>query len=173
MILGEGIIGDIAQRGVAELVADTSRDSRARQIPGTPYPEVAERMMVAPLLAGEQVTGMMTVWREGGQEFTQPELEFLVGLSRQAAIAIQNARLFSEVQNQRKFSESLIDFLPDATLVIDREGNVIAWNHAMEEMTGVQAKDILGKGDYEYALPFYGERRPILIDLVLIPRGRI
>jgi two-component system cell cycle sensor histidine kinase/response regulator CckA len=34
-------------------------------------------------------------------------------------------------------------------------------------MTGVAAKDMLGKGNYEYALPFYGERRPILIDLVL------
>ena len=62
-------------------------------------------MLVAPLLAGEKVTGMMTVWREGGEEFSQAELEFLIGLSLQAAIAIQNARLFSEAQNQRKFSE--------------------------------------------------------------------
>ena len=37
-------------------------------------------------------------------------------------------------------------------------------------MTGIQATEMLGKGDYEYALPFYGERRPILIDLVLVPR---
>ena len=37
-------------------------------------------------------------------------------------------------------------------------------------MTGIQATEMLGKGDYEYALPFYGERRPILIDLVLLPR---
>ena len=36
----------------------------------------------------------------------------------------------------------------------------------MEAMTGVKAQDILGKGNYEYALPFYGERRPILIDYV-------
>jgi len=40
----------------------------------------------------------MSVWRDGGEEFTQPELAFLVGLSRQAAIAIQNARLFAESQ---------------------------------------------------------------------------
>ena len=45
---------------------------------------------------------------------------------------------------------------------------MIAWNRAMEEMTGVRAKDMLGKGNYEYAIPFYGERRPILIDLVMI-----
>jgi PAS domain S-box-containing protein len=64
----------------------------------------------------------------------------------------------------------IIDFLPDATVVIDKEGVVIAWNRAMEEMTGVKDQDILGKGEFEYALPFYGMRRPILIDLVLKPQ---
>ena len=37
----------------------------------------------------------------------------------------------------------------------------------MEEMTGVKKLDILGKGDHAYAIPFYGERRPLLIDIVL------
>jgi PAS domain-containing protein len=55
----------------------------------------------------------------------------------------------------------IIDFLPDPTLVIDKEGLVIAWNRAMEKLTGIRALDILGKGDYEYALPFYKIRRPI------------
>jgi PAS domain S-box-containing protein len=62
---------------------------------------------------------------------------------------------------------AIIDFLPDATFVIDKEGKVIAWNRAIEAMTGILAVDILGKGNYEYSIPFYGERRPILIDLVL------
>ncbi|GEM_PF-935116 len=61
----------------------------------------------------------------------------------------------------------IIDFLPDATLAIDLEGKVIAWNRAIEQTTGVPASEILGKGDYEYAVPFYGTRRPILIDMVL------
>ncbi|HSN23632.1 MAG TPA: PAS domain S-box protein [Methylomicrobium sp.] len=64
---------------------------------------------------------------------------------------------------------SIIDFLPDATFAIDRAGKVIIWNRAMEELTGLKASDILGKGDYEYALPFYGIRRPILVDQVLSP----
>jgi PAS domain S-box-containing protein len=61
----------------------------------------------------------------------------------------------------------IIDFLPDATFVINRDGIVIAWNRAIEKMTGVKAADILGRGNYDYALPFHGERRPMLIDLVL------
>ncbi|MFA4877937.1 MAG: PAS domain S-box protein [Methanoregula sp.] len=66
-----------------------------------------------------------------------------------------------------------IDYLPDATFIIDRKGMVIAWNRAIEEMTGVQAKDIIGRGEYEYAIPFYGERRPILIDLIFAPEDEL
>ncbi len=68
----------------------------------------------------------------------------------------------------------IIDFLPDATFVIDRDNRVIAWNRAMEKMTGVPKNAMLGKGDYEYAIPFFGERRPILIDILSeeMPRYR-
>jgi signal transduction histidine kinase/DNA-binding response OmpR family regulator len=104
--LGEGIIGDIARQGVPEVVKDAAQDARVRYVPGTTSPTVPERMMVVPLLEGESVAGMMTVWRNGGEEFTQPELDFLVGLSRQAAIAIQNARLFAESQTARQEAEA-------------------------------------------------------------------
>ncbi|MDZ7696871.1 MAG: PAS domain S-box protein [Deltaproteobacteria bacterium] len=67
--------------------------------------------------------------------------------------------------SQQRLSQ-IIEFLPDATMVIDLEGKVVAWNHAMERLTGVRAEEMLGKGNFEYALPFYGERRPVLIDLV-------
>jgi len=73
-----------------------------------------------------------------------------------------------EVANlTRRQLMDIIDFLPDATFVIDRQGTVIAWNRAIEAMTGIKAKEMLGKGHYEYALPFYGKRRPTLADLVL------
>ncbi|MFP5213601.1 MAG: PAS domain S-box protein, partial [Acidobacteriota bacterium] len=63
----------------------------------------------------------------------------------------------------------IIEFLPDPTFVIDIDGKVVAWNLAIEELTGVGKAEIIGRGDYEYALPFYNERRPMLIDLVLSP----
>lgn len=71
------------------------------------------------------------------------------------------------------YSSEFIDFLPDATLVIDTEGRVLAWNRAIEEMTGVPASEMVGRGDHEYALPFYGERRPILVDLVFLSAEEI
>ena len=73
------------------------------------------------------------------------------------------------LRNSERRLADIINFLPDATFAIDREGRVIAWNQAMEEMTGLKADEILGKGNYEYAIPFYGERRPLLADLVLKP----
>nr|WP_245249520.1 PAS domain S-box protein [Methanolinea mesophila] len=71
-------------------------------------------------------------------------------------------------QSERRLSD-IIDFIPDAVLVVDRQGVVITWNRAMEELTGVGADEMIGKGNQEYAIPFYGKRRPILIDMVLDP----
>jgi PAS domain S-box-containing protein len=68
-------------------------------------------------------------------------------------------------QSEHRFSD-IINNLPDATLVIDPNGKVVAWNKAIEEMTGVKADDMVGKDDFEYALPFYGDRRQILVDLI-------
>jgi len=73
----------------------------------------------------------------------------------------------------QRFREAIIQFLPDATFVIDMAGKVIAWNSAMEMLTSIPAEAILGKGNYEYALPFYKERRPILADLVFMPEVEI
>jgi PAS domain S-box-containing protein len=61
----------------------------------------------------------------------------------------------------------IIEFFPDATLAIDINGKVIAWNKAMEKLTGVGKEEMLGKDDHAYAVPFYGEPRPMAIDLVL------
>ncbi|MDI9570679.1 MAG: CHASE2 domain-containing protein [Pseudomonadota bacterium] len=77
------------------------------------------------------------------------------------------------LKESRQRLADIIDFLPDATLVIDRDGRVIAWNRAMETLTGVRKEEMLGKGDMEYALPLHGERRPLLIDLALHPDPEI
>ena len=74
----------------------------------------------------------------------------------------------SLVESEKRLTD-IINFLPDATLAINREGIIIAWNRAIEEMTGLSAEVMLGKGDHEYALPFYSERRQILIDLIFEP----
>ena len=69
-------------------------------------------------------------------------------------------------ESQRRLAD-IIDFLPDATFAIDAEGRVLAWNRAVEKMTGTAKEAIIGRGNHVYGVPFYGEARPALVDLVL------
>ena len=102
---GEGIIGDLAVRGAAEVVNDVMDDARAVLLPGEVERE--ERLMAAPLLARGRVIGMTAVWRTAPAPlFTDDDLNFLIGLSQQAAIAIENARLFAEVKEAREIADA-------------------------------------------------------------------
>jgi diguanylate cyclase (GGDEF)-like protein/PAS domain S-box-containing protein len=76
-------------------------------------------------------------------------------------------RQLTEIQERLS---RIIEFLPDPTVVIDIHGRVQAWNRAMEELTRVGSMEVLGKGEFCYAVPFYGRPRPILVDLVLDPQ---
>jgi GAF domain-containing protein/CheY-like chemotaxis protein len=103
---GEGIIGDVIRRRTPEFVNDTGKDPRTVDIPGTDdYLPSIERLMVAPLIARDRVTGVAGVWRSEGNPFDQAELDFLVGLARQASIALENARLYREAQEATTAAE--------------------------------------------------------------------
>lgn len=71
------------------------------------------------------------------------------------------------LRRSNRLLQDMFNFLPDPTFVTDNKSQVVFWNREMEKLTGVKAEQIISKGDYEYALPFYGKRRPILIDLVV------
>jgi PAS domain S-box-containing protein len=75
--------------------------------------------------------------------------------------------LSSSLRISEQQLHEIIEFLPDPTFAIDRDGRVIAWNRAIEDLTGVKKEEMLGRGDHAYAIPFYGERRAILVDLIL------
>ncbi|MHB1002130.1 MAG: PAS domain S-box protein [Armatimonadota bacterium] len=75
-------------------------------------------------------------------------------------------------ESQQKLMD-IINFLPDATVVADKDGRIIAWNLAMEEMTGVKAEDILNKADYSVGSAIYGVKRPALIDLIFKPEKEL
>lgn len=102
------------------------------------------------------------------QKGGDPKSQF-VELMHKVRQAVDNRQSKRDLQESEKRLTDIINFLPDATFAIDSEGKVIAWNRAVEELTGVPAAEMLGKGDYAYAIPFYGHRRPILIDLIFEP----
>ena len=133
---GVGIIGRLLQSGEPELINDLESDPRGVQVAGTEHRR-DERMMVVPMLAGTEVQGAMAVWRNGGAPFEPRELEFLVGLARQATVALQNARLFNETQEAlqqqtasaevlRVISNSMADPQPVFEKILDSCQHVFA-----------------------------------------------
>ena len=111
--LGEGILGTIARNKLGEIVNDVNNDSRAITISGTDI-NPDEHMIAVPLLANNELKGLMAVWRTGkGLEFTKFELEFLNNLSRQAVIAVQNAQLFAQTE-QRAAELAILNSVGDA-----------------------------------------------------------
>jgi len=81
-----------------------------------------------------------------------------LGLSRRKAEILHN-------QSQALVTD-IVKFLPDATFAIDNNNEVIIWNQAMETMTGILSENIIGVNDSSYTIPFYGEKRPHLLDLL-------
>ena len=70
------------------------------------------------------------------------------------------------LRENRKHLSNIIEFLPNATLAVDKEGRVIIWNKAIEEMTGIPAAEMIGRGDHAYMIPFYGEACKGVLDLI-------
>lgn len=110
-----------------------------------------------------------TIWIETNMKTIRDEQGLFVGfLGGSRDISERRKAELALRESQQRLAD-IIDFLPLATMVIDREGKVSAWNRAMETITGVKRSDIIGRGNYDYALPFYGKRRPILVDKVFSP----
>jgi GAF domain-containing protein/CheY-like chemotaxis protein len=102
---GTGIIGDIALTGRPEVINNPWGDARAVTIPGTDD-DTEDRLMAAPLMVRGEVAGVLAVWRLAGHRpYSNADLTFLIGLSQQAAIALQNAGLFEEAQEARQGAE--------------------------------------------------------------------
>ena len=88
-------------------------------------------------------------------------------LAHKIRIAIERREAIDAVRDSERRLTEIINFLPDATFAIDTKGRVIAWNRALEQISGTAAADIIGRGDYEAGRAFYKKKRPMLADLAL------
>jgi PAS domain S-box-containing protein len=124
-------------------------------------------ILLVPMICGGAVLGFLGL---DSLRDPAPWEKEVIGLVRRAGEAFANSlkrkRRDEEQWVAYKRLLSVIEFFPDPTFIIDREKRVIAWNQAIEAMTGVRRAEIVGQGDYAYAVPFFGERRPILVDLL-------
>jgi len=81
-------------------------------------------------------------------------------------ITLQQRAEEADRETSRRLAE-IINFLPNATMVVDTEGVVVAWNQAMEVMSGIPAGDIIGKGNYAYRTWVLDGRHQFLLDYIL------
>ncbi|MFD2110913.1 EAL domain-containing protein [Thiorhodococcus fuscus] len=114
--------------------------------------------------------------KAGALDYAVKSPETFAQMPRLVERMLREWRNISErAQAQRALQESerrlidIIDFLPDATLAVDREGHLIAWNHAMERMTGRNKARVLGQHIHTQYSAFYDTPHPVLLDAVLNP----
>jgi len=151
-------------------------------------------IICVPLKAKDQVIGVAYADHRFRQElFGEHELKFLVAFANQAAIAIENARLFDDVQRSlaeiseiRNFLGSIFSSIISGVITLDNDGVVMSTNRAAESILGIHEQNSLGKHYTEVLPSLYegfgqvldavrteGRRQIIEINAVVPERGPI
>ena len=63
--------------------------------------------------------------------------------------------------------EDVFDSIPNPSFIMTADEQIVYWNRANELMTGWEANQIIGKGNYESSLPYYSIRRPMVANLIM------
>lgn len=81
------------------------------------------------------------------------------------------AAQYRELEDYQATLRGIIDFLPDPTFVLDREGRVVVWNRAIEAVTGIQKERIIGSRAGAISELTAGLFSPLLAETVLAQEG--
>jgi two-component system NtrC family sensor kinase len=145
--VGEGVTGLAVQERRPLQSEDVEGDPRVR------FPQITaasglRSMLATPLLVGDRAIGALTVLRSDVHHFTDEEQALAAAFASQAAIALENARLFSsaltyseqlesmvaertrQLEDQRRFVEVVLEALPLGLYVLDRDLVVVSANPA-------------------------------------------
>jgi PAS domain S-box-containing protein len=97
-----------------------------------------------PLTANGKPIGLLSLFYDSGKHYTPEDLDFAAELARRAAIAIENARLYEEIERQRQWLQVTLSSIGDAVIATDRVGKVIFTNTVAQELTGWPEADAVG-----------------------------
>ena len=141
--LGEGAMGQVARTGEPLLIADY----RAWAGRSERYADVAARAaVVLPLLIGRQLVGAINFWHtDPDRQFDEADLRLAALFTPQAAVAIENAHLFTAAERQRRYFEELVRNSPVAIVNIGVDGRVVSCNPAFERMYGWKEHEIINQ----------------------------
>jgi len=143
MALGEGAMGRVAQTHEPLIVPSYGAwEGRSAKYTGaTDY-----AVMAAPLLIGSRLVGAMaTVHSDPSRRFGADDLRRLNIFAPQAAVAIENARLYTAAQRQQRYFEDLVSNSPVAIVVLDRDHCIVSCNPAFETLFGYAQPEAVGR----------------------------
>jgi PAS domain S-box-containing protein len=141
--LGEGAMGQVAASH-EPLIIPNYQEWAGRS---NKYEETTARgVMVVPLLIGSRLVGTLaSVHLEEGREFGREDLRLLNLFAPQAAIAIENARLYTQAQRQRRYFEAVVQESPVAIVTLDLDGAIASLNPAFERLFGYSRTEAIGR----------------------------
>ncbi|MFB3896513.1 MAG: ATP-binding protein [bacterium] len=119
--IGKGIAGQVAETGQPILVRDIEKDPRFRRKSKKKYQ--TKSFLSVPLLVKNEVIGVLNVNdRIDNYSFSQEDFELLTILASQVAVAIENAKLYTETDRMRDYLQNILNNLIESVVVIDSTG---------------------------------------------------
>jgi PAS domain S-box-containing protein len=170
MTYGEGLTSRILQSR-EPLLLNRSPQFEEHEPIGTPV----RSFLGVPILVADAAIGVISVQSiaEEGR-FGETDSRLLATIAANVGVAIQNARLFSEVERQRQYLESLVAISPAAVIVMDAEERVTDWNPAAAELFGYSTEEALGRpiDDLVFGETDDGEGREITREAMTVGRAQ-
>jgi signal transduction histidine kinase len=98
-----------------------------------------------PLVARQKVVGLLFVFRGYAGVFSKNDFSLLSSFANQAAIAVQNAQLYSQVNHEKGRLNALLDSLADGIMILDSKNRIERCNPAFARMLGQTIENLQGK----------------------------
>ncbi len=102
-----------------------------------------------PLLTQEQLLGVLFVYRSYPAHFTAEDLTRLQGFADQAAIAVRNAWLYTQVRHEKQRLDALLDAVADGILILTPDHILSRLNPAFARMYGARQEELAGRPHHE------------------------
>lgn len=138
--LGQGAAGRAAAEGRPVYLPDTHQDADYIF-----FDKDVKSLMVVPLQAHGKIIGTINVDDDRTHAFGSTQERLLTIAAAQAGITIENARLFTEISEERQQMQAIIQYMADGLLLIDSQGLIITCNPPLASMLGVSPLQIIGK----------------------------
>jgi PAS domain S-box-containing protein len=138
--------GDVVQTRAAVAYEDASADPALAEWDAVLAAGRYRAYLGVPLAGREgALHGVLAVYATEPRSWREEEIEALSALAANASVALSNAELYQRVAVEREQSVAILANIADGIVAVDRDGHVVVWNAAAEQITGVPSVEALGR----------------------------